>query len=215
MGPVTGRPVVALDHLVYAVPDLSEGVEAVEAKLGVASEPGGRHMGLGTHNRLFGLTGGAYLEVVAPDPGQPAPSRPRWFGLDELEEPRLVTWCVRAGDLGRAVEAVRDAGFDLGSPERGSRVRSDGSTLAWTFTDPWSHRAGGVIPFCIDWGSGSHPSDSLPAECSCVDIRVEHPEPDAVADALRALGLDTPVSTGHPPRVVARLQTPRGIVELS
>lgn len=204
-----------LDHLVYAVPDLDEGVAALERLLGVTASPGGRHMGLGTHNRLVGLADGAYLEIVAADPGQPAPTRPRWFGLDGLESPRLATWCVHAGDLDRAIDVARVAGTELGRPEQGSRKRPDGSTLSWTFTDPWAERAGGVVPFFIDWGDGPHPSDTLPAACACLSVRVEHPEPITVAEALRALGLDTPVSNGHAPRVVARLETPNGIVELS
>ena len=209
------RPVPELDHLVYAVLDLGEGVAALEELLGVPSSPGGQHLGLGTHNRLFGLADGAYLEVVAPDPDQPAPSRPRWFSLDALQEPRMASWCIRAGDLREAIETTRRAGLDLGEPTSGSRKRPDGSTLAWTFTDPWSDRAGGVVPFCIDWGGGAHPSDTLPAECACLEVRLEHPTPADVQDALRALGLDTPVSKGHAPRVIARIQTPDGIVELS
>lgn len=203
-----------LDHLVYAVPHLEEGVAAVERLLGVPASPGGQHLGLGTHNRLFGLRDGAYLEVVAPDPRQPQPSGPRWFGLDDLSAPRLVTWCVRAGDLHAAISAVGRAGVSLGRPREGSRERPDGSTLSWTFTDPWADRAGGTVPFCIDWGGGAHPSETLPAECGCLGVRVEHPEAETVGVALRALGLDTSVSTGHAPRVFARLETPNGIVEL-
>lgn len=216
MGQVAGslsRP--ELDHLVYAVPELDVGVRDVEERLGVASSPGGRHEGLGTHNRLFGLADGAYLEVVAPDPGQPTPSRPRWFGLDRLEKPRLVSWCVRAGPLEGAITAARSTGVELGQPQDGSRRRPDGSTLSWSFTDPRAHRAGGVVPFCIDWGRGPHPSDTLTANCACLAVRLEHPDPDTVVAALRALGLDTPVSKGHAPRVTARLKTPNGIVELS
>lgn len=214
MDTMTIRP-PDLDHLVYAVPDLDEGVQAMEELLGVSSSPGGRHLGLGTHNRLFGLADGSYLEVVAPDPDQPAPPRPRWFGLDALRKPRLASWCIRVRDLREAIQATRHAGLDLGEPTSGSRQRPDGSTLSWTFTDPWSDRAGGVIPFCIDWGGGAHPSDMLSADCACLEVRLEHPRPDEIGDALRALGLDTPVSTGHAPRVFARIQTPDGVVELS
>ena len=36
---------------------------------------------MGTHNRVLGMAGGMYLEVIAIDPD--AAARPRWFGLDE------------------------------------------------------------------------------------------------------------------------------------
>ena len=83
-----------MDHLVFAAPDLEEGVRHVETLLGVEMSPGGRHAGFGTRNRLIGFGPHNYMEVVSVDPDQPAPDRPRWFGLDTLETPRLVTWCA-------------------------------------------------------------------------------------------------------------------------
>ena len=216
MDPLTpSRGAPGLDHLVFAVPDLDSGVATVEARLGVETRPGGRHQGLGSRNRLVGLGPGRYLEVVSVDPDQPPPPRPRWFGLDDLPEPRLVTWCVKAPELERVMTDARKAGLDLGEAVEGSRERPDGSVLTWTFSDPRADRGGGVVPFFIDWGAGAHPADDLPAACACVDVRLEHPEPARIAAWLEALGLDTEVSGGHAPRVIATLDTPNGIVELS
>lgn len=204
-----------LDHLIFAVPELEAGASRLEELLGVETAPGGRHQGLGTHNRLVGLGPGRYLEIIAVDPGQPAPDRPRWFGLDDLTEPRLVTWCAKATvGLAAVIARGRDAGIDLGDAVEGSRRRPDGSLLSWTFSDPRAPRAGGVVPFFIDWGRSPHPSDDLPAVCSLRAIRLEHPAPRDVTTWTTALGLDTPVSRGHAPRVVASLDTPNGIVEL-
>lgn len=207
--------VVRLDHLVFAVPDLESGARLVEERLGVETAPGGRHVGLGTWNRLVGLGPGRYLEIVAVDPVQPTPSRPRWFELDDLDEAKLVTWCVKSPDLHAVVRRGREAGLDLGEPVAGSRDRPDGARLSWTFTDPWAPRGGGVVPFFIDWGDSPHPGDELPAACSFLGVRVEHPEPERIGAWLRAVGLDTPVSRAHAPRIVASLDTPDGIVELS
>ena len=44
-----------MDHLVFAAPDLDEGVRHIETHLGVATSSGGRHAGYGTKNRLVGL----------------------------------------------------------------------------------------------------------------------------------------------------------------
>lgn len=205
----------ALDHLVFAVPDLDAGARLVEEWLGVPTEPGGSHPGRGSRNRLVGLGSDRYLEVVSVDPGQAAPDGPRWFGLDTLRDARLVTWCVKATGLDELVERGRRTGIDLGSPMVASRRRDDGSELRWTFTDPSTDRAGGVVPFFIDWGRSEHPGGTLAPTCSCVDVRLEHPEPDTVALWLDALGLDTPVRRGERPRVIATLETPNGIVELS
>jgi hypothetical protein len=40
------------------------------APQGITPSPGGTHAGLGTHNRLAALGNGAYLEILARDPGQ-------------------------------------------------------------------------------------------------------------------------------------------------
>jgi hypothetical protein len=226
-----GRIARVMDHLVFAAPELDDGVRHVESLLGASMQPGGKHQGFGTHNRLLGFGGRSYMEVVSPDPDQPPPDGPRWFGLDALESPRLVTWCVSIRDL-RApdgsvavherpvpdletlVASGRAAGIDLGVTRRGMRARPDGSTLRWAMTDPWADRAGGVIPFFIDWGDSPHPAESLAAASRFVDLRVEHPEPARVETWLRALGLDTPVVGAQAPAVIATLETPNGTVEL-
>ena len=97
-----------LDHLVVSAEHLQEGVDWVEAQLGVTMAPGGKHAAMGTHNRLLGL-GEVYLEVIAADPDAPPPAHPRWFGLDAFRgPPRLTNWVVRVSDM--------DAGLAL-APE--------------------------------------------------------------------------------------------------
>jgi hypothetical protein len=53
-----------IDHVIYACADLDAAAARVEAQLGVAAVGGGRHEGLGTHNRIVPL-GGGYLELLA------------------------------------------------------------------------------------------------------------------------------------------------------
>jgi hypothetical protein len=209
-----------VDHLVFASPDLDAGVALVEERLGATMEPGGRHEGFGTRNRLLGFGGRSYMEVVSVDPQGPAPDGPRWFGLDTLETPRLVTWCAAvptstADSLPSLVAAGRAAGIDLGEIRQGRRARDDGSLLTWSMTDPWAPREGGVVPFFIDWADSPHPAERLRAACRFVGVRVEHPEADRIEALLGALGLDIRVDPGQAPRVVATLDTPNGIVELT
>jgi hypothetical protein len=55
---------VRIDHVIYATADLDAAAARVEADLGVAAAGGGRHEGIGTHNRIVPL-GGGYLELLA------------------------------------------------------------------------------------------------------------------------------------------------------
>jgi hypothetical protein len=51
-----------IDHLVFAAPDLEDGVNEVEARFGVRAGDGGQHLGQGTHNKLLALGPTTYLE---------------------------------------------------------------------------------------------------------------------------------------------------------
>jgi Glyoxalase-like domain len=63
-----------IDHVIYATRDLDRAAARLESELGVAALEGGRHEGLGTHNRIVPL-GGGYLELLAVcDPGEAARS---------------------------------------------------------------------------------------------------------------------------------------------
>ena len=102
-----------LDHLVYAVPDLDDGARAFAAATGVTPVEGRRHLGRGTRNVLVGFGDKSYLEIVGPDPDNPAdPGVTTPFGVATLKRPRLVTWAVHPADLERAASASASAGAD-------------------------------------------------------------------------------------------------------
>ncbi len=204
----------AVDHLVYAVPDLDAAIDELEHRLGVRPMPGGKHAGLGTHNALLALGEGAYLEAIAPDPDQPAPARPRPFGLDTLRGPRLVTWAARVDDVDGCVDRARAAGYDPGQVVPLARDRPDGARLQWRLTMRQEAAGDGLVPFLIDWGTTTHPSRSAPAGCLLLALRAEHPRPDPIRQMLRALEVDLDVSAGPEPALIALLDTPRGRVEL-
>jgi hypothetical protein len=205
---------LALDHLVYAVSHLEAGVADLERRLGVRASPGGSHRGLGTCNALLALGPDCYLEIIGPDPEQPAPAVPRPFGIDRLRFGRLVTWAVRAGDLDRRVERARRAGFDPGDVRAMSRDRPDGVRLDWRLTRRAEPAEDGLVPFLIDWGATESPAVSAPRGCRLIALRAVHPRVPVVSSALYALDVEIALDPGPEPALVAILDTPLGRVEL-
>lgn len=203
-----------VDHLVFATPDLDAGIRTIEKLFGVPAAIGGQHPGFGTRNALVSLGTAKYLEIIAPDPGQPPPAQPRPFGIDGLTAPRLVTWAAAPGNLEREVDAARERGVDLGAVFDASRTLPNGATLSWRLTDLRLMPAGGVIPFLIDWLDSPHPASMLPAACTLVELRATHPEPERVLDQLAALGIDMRVDAADRASLMAIIETPRGTVEL-
>lgn len=214
--PVGGsEPLLArVDHLVYGAPDLEKAVEILDRLLGVRAAAGGSHAGEGTRNALLALGPSAYLEILAPDREQPAPPRPRWFGLDALRSPRLVAWAANAPDLEGLAARARREGIALPPVVAGSRRRPDGSRLAWRFTDPHHLPEGSVLPFFLDWGDSPHPAASAPYGARLTGLRAEHPDAAGVRDALSRLGV--PLSVAEAPRtaLVATIAGAKGEVEL-
>ena len=63
-----------IDHVIWATRDLDAAAARFEREHGLAAAGGGRHLGLGTHNRIIPL-GGGYLELLAvADPHEAAGS---------------------------------------------------------------------------------------------------------------------------------------------
>jgi len=203
-----------VDHLVFATPDLETTASDLEARLGVPATPGGRHPGRGTSNVLFALGPRSYLEVIGPDPGQPAPATPRWFGIDALTGPRLVTWAASTAGLDELVAGAARRGVRLGAVVDRSRVRPDGKWLRWRLTDPGTVIADGVVPFFIDWGNDPHPAGTLPPGLTFAGLTAEHPDAPAVRRILAVLGLALVVVDGPQPALIAKLEGPRGRIEL-
>ena len=125
-------PVPRLDHLMFACSDLAACSAWLEQQTGVRPAFGGVHTGRGTHNALLSLGEskfggpGVYLELIAPDPGQPdvdlsADSR---FHFGPGGGGRLVHWAAITGNLAADQHAVGGSGSEW--PE-------------WKLTPPRAH----------------------------------------------------------------------------
>ena len=203
-----------LDHLVYATPDLQLGIDTIEKQVGVRASPGGQHPGLGTRNALVALGPASYLEIIGPDPEQPAPNGVRRFGINTLKSPRLVAWVAKGTELESLAASAAQNGVRLGAVIAGSRRRPDGVILSWRYTDPNTVVADGLIPYFIDWGTSPHPATTAAKGATLIAVRAEHPDAERVQKRLTALALDLPVQHGSAPALIATISGPRGRIEL-
>ncbi len=196
-----------------ATPDLLATTKVVAARTGVVPVAGGRHLGIGTANTLLGLGGGAYLEIIGPDPQAAAGHAPRPFLIDELDDARLVTWAVHPPDLDATLTTARDCGYDPGTAYPMQRRTDDGQLLRWRLTRAEYERSDGLVPFLIDWGDTPHPTSRPLPEVGLRQFTGTHPDPDTVGRLLAALGVRLDVTEG-PPGLHAVLDTPNGAVAL-
>ena len=113
-----------IDHIVYGVPRrLAQAVAWFAALTGAQPARGGSHEGMGTANFLIGLGAGAYLEIIGPDPDQPQPVGGRWFGIDRLTAPRIVTWAIRTADIDGSVTPARALGYAVAAHATANRTQ--------------------------------------------------------------------------------------------
>jgi hypothetical protein len=205
-------PICELDHIVVAADTLDQGSQYLESLLGIPLEPGGQHLGWGTHNRLLRLGERVYLEVIAVDPTQPDPELPRPFGLDSPSlrqrlraRPRLIHWVARTEQLEEAVRRV----------PIGTIVAMSRGTYSWriTRTDDGAAPGDGLIPSLIQWAPGQHPADHLTDRGLALrGLFATHPRPEAIRQALAHLSLSDAltVKANPVPGLRAEIETPEG-----
>lgn len=219
-----------LDHLVVLAASLEQGVAWCEATLGVTPGPGGEHPLMGTHNRLLRIATPAfpdvYLEIIAFNPAaQKAATRTgaRWFDMDDprllaqvaTDGPRLIHWVARVSDVRAAVAALASQSLARGEIIEASRPTPAG-LLQWQITvrDDGQRLMDGCLPTLIQWGD-THPARAMPdSGVTLLSLALQHPEAGALATACASAGLPPPVVRTGPASLIARLQTPNGVVEL-
>jgi hypothetical protein len=204
-----------LDHVVFATTDLPAAVARFAELTGIDPSPGGSHPGLGTANYLVGLGGGAYLEIIGPDHGQPAPEHARPFTIDSLTDDRIVTWAIRSTNVDEQISAARARGYDPGPARSMSRSTLDGDLLQWRLTPPNLGVHDGLVPFLIDWGSTQHPTARPLPQAPLISWRASDPKPERLHAALSALGATLEIQPSNRTALVAVLQGTHGTVVLT
>ncbi len=209
------------DHIVIAADSLEQGVSWLKEKFGMDIPVGGEHPLMGTHNHVMQLGDGAYLEVIAINPTAPAPTRPRWFSLDDpfirtrlAQEPLLLTWVINTSDVTR-LQAQTDFPFGIVEPMH----RGD---LRWLFTIPQDGQmpAAGFLPTIIQWQSSPHPSGRMAdLGCRLQRLTIHHPRADWLTEILTAIDAAHLVtveslSPNDVPYFTLEVTTPQGAVRL-
>jgi hypothetical protein len=115
-----------IDHVILVVDDLEAASRQFMDDHGLASYPGGRHVGMGTANVIVPL-GPNYIELLAVVDPEEATTNPNGRAMLSLTEAGggLVGWMVRSDDLDK--DAAR-LGLTVISM---SRRRLDGVVLDW------------------------------------------------------------------------------------
>jgi len=205
-----------IDHIVYAVPRrLAETVAWFAGLTGAQPARGGSHQGMGTANFLIDLGAGAYLEIIGPDPDQPQPADGRWFGIDQLTAPRIVTWAIRTADIDGSVATARALGYDPGQPTAMSRRTDAGDLLQWRLTPPQTDGNDGLVPFLIDWGSTPHPTSRDLPRTRLTSWTGIHPTPGSLQGPLAALGCQLDITPGDRSALTAVIEGHHGLITLT
>jgi len=162
--------VTRFDHAVIAVRDLDEAIGRYQA-LGFDVRPGGRHVGLGTHNALvrFGLD---YLELISIyDQAEAAAGRAGIGTLVDFlgkREGGLVGYALATSTMEQEAEYIRQTEY-ASEPFAMQRMRPDGHLLQWRLLVPGKVSWRRPWPFLIQWdtpddqrlaweGLGTHPN---------------------------------------------------------
>ena len=202
-----------LDHLVVGGTDLGLLVAWWKQQTGTDAARGGSHPGFGTRNALIGVDDSTYVELIAHDPDQPEPEKPRLFGIDALEpnSVQLSTMVLAVSDIKAAAAAFKDAGLNPGKIFTAERTRSDGVTLKWQLAIPPDQKMKGAQPSLIQWGEDTpHPGTSLAPLVRVEEVSVGLPDPSKLAAALEAIGSDLVVNETAAPMVTAHFAVPDG-----
>ncbi len=209
---VNGTPIL-LDHILLGCTDLDAGIAFVEERTGVRAAFGGVHPGAGTRNALLSLGRSRYLEIIAPDPAQPASADAR--DLKSLDEPVLVGWAAHPGDIEQFAALLKERDIAVVGPKPGSRKRPDGRVLNWK-TLALKDDAGGLLPFFIEWGATSlHPSADAPQGCSLTLFEAATLRPDVLQRQIDQLQLDLPITLAKTPHLHAIITGPKGQLDVT
>jgi catechol 2,3-dioxygenase-like lactoylglutathione lyase family enzyme len=190
--------ITRFDHFVIGVRDLDAAVRHYQ-KLGFDVRPGGKHVGLGTHNAIirFGLD---YIELISVYDDAEATSG-RLAGQElvnflHAREGGLLGYALASSNLEDEARLF-DSGDLVTKPFAMQRKRPDGNVLAWRLLVPGNVSWRRPWPFFIQWdtpdeqrlsweGPGSHANGARSWSSIAVVVR----DLDRMSHLYRQFGLE-------------------------
>jgi hypothetical protein len=169
---------------------------------------GGVHPGEGTRNRLLSLSESTYVEILGPDPAQPAANLDG--ELRRLAGSGLYHWAASGLDLEKVREKALAAGLEGSGIVTGGRSLPDGARLSWKLFGLKNHGVGALLPFFIDWMDSEHPAKTAPHGGELVKIEAFTPASERLRAIYAAFDLDIAVTNGPITRFQAALASRKG-----
>lgn len=135
-----------IDHVILAATDLDSAAARLEAELGLVATGGGRHDGLGTHNRIVPL-GDGYVEILATadeDEGKASPlGRAVTARIAETGD-GLMGWAVAVDDVAPIAERLGSEVSTITRQGLSARLTGLGEAMAEAFLPFFISRDHGI-----------------------------------------------------------------------
>jgi hypothetical protein len=134
-------PFMRIDHVIYGTSDLDRAAARLEAILAVRAVRGGRHDGVGTHNRIVPLGDGTFIEILAiADPAEAARSTlGAALQAAIASGDRLLAWAVAVDNVASVAARLGTSISTVGRQAQTARLTGVMESLA----DPY-------LPFFIE-----------------------------------------------------------------
>ncbi|MEM8768054.1 MAG: VOC family protein [Pseudomonadota bacterium] len=202
----------AFDHLVWGCADLAAGVASLAAKLGVRAETNmDPDEDYPTISAGIGLGGGAFLEVIAPNPRFTGPSTGLHALLTSLETPRFLTWFARVTSLATAASALDAAGETL-RPMMDQWERTGLPAFRNGFIE--SEQFNLSVPYLIEWRDPATGGDHDRPRLEVAGFRVRSADVERTQALHTLLGLEVEIEGASRNSLCLDLRTAEGVVSL-
>ena len=203
---------IRLDHIMYAVSDLQDGIDEIFNLTGVTAEFGGTHPGNGTRNALLSFDDSQYLEIIAPDVEQDLAGT---LGeeLQRHDFSGIRTWAVAVDGFALVTPVLDEFGYQYSGVSL-SRTRAHRLKVSLQVLFLRRPADGYFWPFFIDCRASPPPAKDTPGGCTLDAFAVELVAANnPYRDLMQALEIEVEVLEG-PDAMRAVIDSPNGRILL-